>query len=61
METKVVEGSGNAGEIVGTDKDGVKIACGKDCVMLVKVKPEGKGEMLAKDWFNGLKNKQVLL
>ena len=61
METKVVTGSGNAGEIVGADKDGVKIACGKDCVLVVKVKPEGKGEMSAKDWFNGLKNKQVFL
>ncbi len=55
METKVVEGSGNAGEFLSADKNGIKVGCGKDCLLLVKVKPEGKGEMLARDWYNGLK------
>ena len=55
MITRVVEGSGKCGEIVEFAKDGVKIGCGKDCILLVKVKPEGKGEMFAKDWSNGLK------
>ena len=55
LETRVVEGSGKCGEIVEFAKDGVKIGCGKDCILLVKVKPEGKGEMFAKDWSNGLK------
>ncbi len=55
METKVVEGSGNAGEFLSADKNGIKVGCGKDCLLLMKVKPEGKGEMLARDWYNGLK------
>jgi len=55
METKVVEGSGNPGEFLCADKNGLKVACGNDCLLLVKVKPEGKGEMFARDWYNGLK------
>ena len=58
MQTKVVEGAGNPGEFVEVTKEGVKVACGKDCVLLIKVKPEGKGEMPARDWYNGVK-KQV--
>ncbi len=55
LETRVVEGSGNCGEFVQVTKDGVKVGCGENCILLVKVKPEGKGEMFAKDWSNGLK------
>lgn len=58
MQTKVVEGAGKPGEFVEVTKEGVKVACGRDCVMLIKVKPEGKGEMPARDWYNGVK-KQV--
>lgn len=57
LETKVCEGCGTAGEFVQVTKDGIKVACGKDCLMLIKVKPEGKGEMFARDWYNGIKNK----
>lgn len=55
LQTKVVEGCGSPGEFVAVTKEGVKVACGKDCVMLIKVKPEGKGEMAARDWYNGIK------
>lgn len=55
LQTKVVDGSGKPGEFVEISKDGVKVACGKDCLLLVKIKPEGKGEMFARDWYNGLK------
>lgn len=55
LETRVVEGCGACGEFVRVTKEGVVVGCGKDCLLLVKVKPEGKGEMLARDWFNGLK------
>ncbi|MEE3350257.1 MAG: methionyl-tRNA formyltransferase [Candidatus Gastranaerophilaceae bacterium] len=58
LETKVCEGCGNCGEFLEVTKEGIKVACGKDCIMLIKVKPEGKGEMFARDWFNGLRNKQ---
>lgn len=57
METRPTEGSGKCGEILGVGKDGVKVACGKGCLLLIKVKPEGKSEMNARDWYNGLKSR----
>ena len=56
METQVVEGKGTPGEFICADKNGIKVACGNDCIMLVKVKPEGKGEMFARDWYNGIRS-----
>lgn len=55
MQSKVVEGSGTPGEFVEITKDGIKVACGEKCLLLMKIKPEGKGEMNARDWYNGLK------
>ncbi len=55
LQTKVVDGSGKPGEFVDISNDGIKVECGKDCLLLVKIKPEGKGEMFARDWYNGLK------
>ena len=57
LETRVVPKSSPCGEISCISKDGIEIGCGKDSLLLVKVKPEGKGEMYARDWANGLKNK----
>ena len=57
LNTKICEGTGNPGEFKEITKEGIKIACGKDCIMLIKIKPEGKGEMFARDWYNGIKNK----
>ena len=56
LETKVVESdcNCNCGEFVKVSKAGIEVACGKDNLLLVKVKPEGKGEMFARDWANGL-------
>lgn len=55
LQSKVVEGSGTPGEFVEVTKDGIKVACGENCLLLMKIKPEGKGEMNARDWYNGLK------
>lgn len=55
IESKAVDGSGEVGKIVNHSKEGVDIACGKGLLRLLKVKPEGKGEMFAKDWYNGVK------
>ena len=56
IESEAVDGSGEVGKIVNHSKEGVDIACGKGLLRLIKVKPEGKGEMFAKDWYNGVKN-----
>lgn len=55
MKTKVCDGTGKTGEFVEVCKNGIKVACGKDCLLLERIKPEGKGEMNARDWYNGLK------
>lgn len=54
LETRVIEGNGACGEFVKVTKEGIEVGCGKDCLLLIKIKPEGKGEMFAKDWANGL-------
>ncbi|MBQ8460301.1 methionyl-tRNA formyltransferase [bacterium] len=56
IETIPVNGDGQSGQIINVSKDGVDIGCGEGLLRLVKVKPEGKGEMPAKDWYNGIKN-----
>lgn len=54
LETRVIEGNGTCGEFVKVTKEGIEVGCGKNCLLLIKIKPEGKGEMFAKDWANGL-------
>lgn len=54
LETRIIEGNGTCGEFVKVTKEGIEVGCGKDCLLLIKIKPEGKGEMFAKDWANGL-------
>lgn len=55
IETTTVDGSGENGRIIKAGKDGVDMGCGEGLVRLIKVKPEGKGEMLARDWYNGIR------
>ena len=55
LETKVIKDCGRCGEFIKVTKEGIQVGCGKDCVLLVKVKPEGKGEMFARDWYNGVR------
>lgn len=43
------------GEIIKTDKNGVVMGTAKGQLRLLTVKPEGKGEMPARDWANGLR------
>ena len=54
LKTSVIEGlSGNQGEVLSIEKDGIIVACAKDAIKLIAVKPEGKGEMQASAWGNG--------
>lgn len=55
LETRVVQECGECGDFVKIEKEGILVGCGKDCILLHKVKPEGKGEMFARDWYNGLR------
>lgn len=55
IETQPIIGNAEAGKVIKYSKDGVDMGCGEGLLRLIKVKPEGKGEMLAKDWYNGVK------
>lgn len=61
METKVADTEipegfmGSAGEILRVTKEGVEVCTVQGILLIKKVKPEGKGEMFARDWLNGVK------
>ncbi len=57
METEPLEENleGEIGSFVRKSKLGIDVKTGSGILRLIKVKPEGKGEMLARDWANGLK------
>ncbi len=57
METKPIdeELNGSNGEFVRVSKLGIDVKTASGLLRLIKVKPEGKGEMFARDWANGLK------
>ena len=55
LETKVIDDCGECGKFVKVTKEGIQVGCGENCILLIKVKPEGKGEMFARDWYNGLR------
>lgn len=57
LETRVIKEDCACGEFVRFSKEGIQVGCGKDSILLVKVKPEGKGEMYASAWANGLSGK----
>ncbi len=49
---------GSAGEILTTEETGLRIAAGKDSVLLKTVQPAGKAKMAARDWANGYQVKK---
>ena len=55
IETIPVNEDIPTGKIRFNSKDGIDVGCGIGAIRLLKVKPEGKGEMNARDWFNGVK------
>ena len=51
--TKIVEGSGKPGEILGLTRTGLKIACGEGAVEILSLQAEGGKRMAAPDYFRG--------
>ena len=51
--TRIVEGSGQPGEILGLTKTGLKIACGEGAVEIISLQAEGGKRMAAPDYFRG--------
>ena len=46
---------GSLGEFVRFSKKGIDVKTANGTLRLIRIKPEGKGEMLASDWANGIK------
>ncbi len=44
---------GEVGEILKVTKEGIEVSTTEGILLIVKIKPEGKGEMFARDWMNG--------
>ncbi len=51
--TRVTEGSGRPGEILGLTKKGLVIACGQGAVEILSLQAEGGKRMAAPDYFRG--------
>ena len=51
--TRIVEGKGNPGEILGLNKTGLVIACGEGAVEIQQLQAEGGKRMAAPDYFRG--------
>src|SRR5262249_55265726 len=48
---------GAPGTVVGLEEGGVLVACSPGSLRLLKVKPEGKGELAAQEWARGARLK----
>ena len=57
LETEPIDEvvDGNVGEFINVSKLGIDVKTSNGVLRLIKVKPEGKGEMFARDWGNGLR------
>ncbi len=51
--TRIAEGSGKPGEILGLTKTGLRIACGEGAVEVIQLQAEGGKRMAAPDYFRG--------
>ena len=51
--TRIVEGKGQPGQILGLTKTGLKIACGEGAVEVIQLQAEGGKRMAAPDYFRG--------
>lgn len=62
LETRVLDDEipagfiGEAGEITRITKEGIEVATAQGILLIVRVKPEGKGEMPSNNWANGWAN-----
>ena len=51
--TKIVDGAGEPGQILGLTKTGLRIACGSGAVEILSLQVEGGKRMTAPDYFRG--------
>ena len=58
LETEALDETLDAsiGDFARFTKSGIDVKTAQGTLRLIKIKPEGKGEMLASDWANGIKH-----
>jgi len=49
------DGSGNPGEVLSSDEDGIRVACGEGAVLIKELKIEGKKKMTVSEYLRGHK------
>ncbi|MDO6549050.1 methionyl-tRNA formyltransferase [Pseudoalteromonas carrageenovora] len=52
-QAQVVDQTGNAGQVLSSDKTGVVVACGKHAICITQLQPQGKKPMAISDFLNG--------
>ena len=52
-DTRVTEGKGTPGQILGLTKKGLEIACGEGAILITSLQAEGGKRMAAPDYFRG--------
>lgn len=57
LNAELCDGGGKAGEVICADKLGIKIACGKNAILVTLLQPAGGKVMPARDFVNGRKIK----
>lgn len=58
LRSELLEQSGRPGEVIA--KDSLVVGCGSGSVRILLIQSEGKKAMHAKEWFQGMKNKQFI-
>lgn len=57
LNAELAEGTGKPGEVLTADKRGIKVACGKNAILITFLQPAGGKVMPARDFANGRKIK----
>ncbi|MGO2011825.1 MAG: methionyl-tRNA formyltransferase [Pseudoalteromonas sp.] len=52
-QAQVLEQSGEPGQVLSSDKNGVVVACGKHALCITQLQPQGKKPMAISDFLNG--------
>ncbi len=55
FKAAVVEGKGQPGEVIATERDGITVACGDNAVKITELQPENGKKMSARDYLAGHK------
>ena len=55
FKAAVVEGKGQPGEVIATERDGITAACGDNAVKITELQPENGKKMSARDYLAGHK------